>query len=281
MSKNTGTEYEVLTQEVFTRLHAQQGFCSNVERNVFLAGKSGARHQIDVTFTFEAAGVSYRTIVQCKDWGSPVKQGQILEFQQVLNEIPGQPRGIIVARSGFQDGAKTVAAHHGIKLYELREPKDEDWDGLIRTVVTQMHLRAPHFDNVRLVLDEAAIREDLKARGLSNIDVNFSGHPAEAPTVFDSGEPCDLNKILNARVPKEVLGPVEIRHEFTDPVFVEVPGAPLPRLRLRAIEATIRVTEYHREIRVNIDHLIAYAFRDVLSGEIQFLKTDGGQVGGA
>jgi Restriction endonuclease len=280
VTKNTGTAYEVLTQEVFSRLHAQERLCTNVERNVFLEGKSGARHQIDVTFTVEVGGISYRTIVQCKDWGSPVKQGQVLEFKQVLDEIPGQPRGIIVARSGFQEGAKAVAAHHGIMLYELREPKDVDWNGLIRTIITQAHFRAPHFENVRLVLDEVAIREELKARGLPGIDVNFSGHPGAAPTVLASGAPCDLNRILNARVPKEGVGPVQVRHDFTEAVFVEVPGSPLPRLRLQAIEATIRVTEHHREIRVNVDHLIAYAFRDVLSGEVRFLGADGQRVGG-
>lgn len=166
MTKNTGTSYEVLTQEVFTRLHAQQGLVTNVERNVSLDGKApGTRHQIDVTFTFEAGGVSYRTIVQCKDWGAPVKQEQVFAFKQVLEEIPGQPRGIIVARSGFQDGAKKFAAHHGILLYELREPKDEDWKGLIRTVITKLRIREPHFEDVHLVPDEAAIRAEMKAQG--------------------------------------------------------------------------------------------------------------------
>jgi hypothetical protein len=187
VTKNTGADYEVLTQEVFTRLHSQEGLCSNVQRNVFLVGKSGASHQIDVTFTFKAGGISYRTIVQCKDWGSPVKQGQVLEFKQVLDEIPGQPRGIMVARSGFQEGAKTLAAHHGIKLYELRDPKDEDWNGLIRTIVTQVRVREPRFENAQFVVDEDAVRAELKARGLSSFHLQFSGRPAEAPTVF--GDP--------------------------------------------------------------------------------------------
>lgn len=279
MTRNTGVDYEVLTQEVFSRLHAQQGLITRVERNVILAGKSGAQHQIDVTFTFQAAGVSYRTIVQCKDWGSPVKQEQVFAFKQVLDEIPGQPRGIIVARSGFQDGAKKFATHHGIELYELRKPKDEDWNGLIRTVVTQMYLRAPHFENVRLVLDESAIREEVKARGLPGLDVKFGGHPADAPTFNESGEPCDLNKILNALVPQEGLGPIKVRHEFTERVFVMVPGSLVPKLALQALEATIRVTEHHEEMRINIDHLIAYAFRDVIANKVQFLGADGGRVG--
>lgn len=279
MTKNTGIAYEELTQEVFTRLHAQQTLCTNVERNVILAGKSGAQHQIDVTFTFLAGAVPYRTIVQCKDWGSPVKQAQVLEFKQVLDEIPGQPRGIIVSRSGFQAGAQTLARHHGIVLYELREPKDEDWNGLIRTVVIRGRFREPHFDDVRLIPDDAAIREAMTTRGITQVEFAFDGNPASAPMKFASGEPCDLNQILNARVPFDGTGPVQVRHDFTEPVFVELPDCPLPRVRLRTIEATIRVTDHHQEIRVNIDHLIAYTFRDVLSGDVRFIRTDGSHVG--
>lgn len=279
MTKNTGTGYEHLTQEVFSRLHAQQGFVTNVERNVVLDGKApGTRHQLDVTFTFEVGGVPYRTIVQCKDWGSAVKQEQVLAFKQVLEEIPGQPRGIIVARSGFQDGAKKLAAHHGIKLYELREPKDEDWDGLIRTFIVHGHLRAPHFEDVRVVLDEDGIRQELTVHGLTEINVDFESYGAPN-AFFESGERCDVNKILNALVPKEGNGPIRVRHDFPERVFIEVSGLALPRLPLLAIEATILVTDHRREFRVNIDHLIAYAFRDVLGGEVQFLRADGGRVG--
>ena len=265
MTKNTGTDYEILTQEVFTRLHAQQQLVANVERNVVLDGKApGTRHQIDVTFSFEAGGVSYRTIVQCKDWGSTVKQEQVLAFKQVLDEVPGQPRGIVVARSGFQDGARKLASHHGIKLYELREPRDEDWDGLIRYFDIKASLRAPQFDDVRLVLDEHTIREQVVALGLPGIEIDFSGCPSEIPVVFESGHPCDLDDILNKLVPQNGLGPVRVRHEFAERVFVEPPDSPIPRLALQAVEATIHVTEHHRNIRVSIDHLVAYAFRDVL-----------------
>jgi hypothetical protein len=275
---NTGKAYEALTEQVFSRLLAQSSVCVKVERDVVLAGKATS-HQIDVTFEFVMGTTTYRTIIQCKDWASAVKQEQVLAFHDVLGDIPGQPRGIMVARSGFQEGARKVAEHHGIQLYELREPRDEDWAGLIRAVVITMNLRAPQFDDVQLVIDESAVRAEVVARGLAGIEVKFSGHPAEAPVVFESGDRCDLNQILNQRVPQDGLGPVRVRHEFNERVFVEVPGSPISRLPLLALEATITVTEHRDEMRVSLDHLIAYSFRDVLAGDVHFLGADGQRVG--
>ena len=137
--KNTGKPYEQLTEQVFTRLLAHGGHvCANVRRDIILQGKS-TKHQIDVYFDFMAGPALYQTLVQCKDWGAPVKQEQVLAFHDVLNDIPGQPRGIMVARSGFQEGAHNVARHHGIELYELREPRDEDWTGLPTRMVTHLN----------------------------------------------------------------------------------------------------------------------------------------------
>jgi len=274
--KNTGKPYEVLTEKVFARLLHETDVCVNLERDVVLLGRA-TKHQIDVTFEFVVGSVSYRTIVECKDWGVAVKQEQVLAFYSVLLDIPGQPRGIIVSRSGFQEGARTVAAHRGIALYELREPRDEDWEGLIRTIVINMNIRAPHFDGVRLLLDEPWAREEAKRRGLSGFKVESSVDP-EGGVVFESGAPCDLNGILQGYVPVDGCGPVSVRHTFTERAFVELFDCPLSRLAVLGIEAMITIHEDNREIRVSLDHLIAYCFRDVLTGEVRFLGRDGGQV---
>ena len=49
-----------------------------------------------------------------------------MKFKAVLDDLPDQPRGIIVSRNGFQRGARDFAAANGILLYELREPNDDD-----------------------------------------------------------------------------------------------------------------------------------------------------------
>jgi hypothetical protein len=74
-----------------------------------------------VYWKFEKSGITYETIVQAKDLQSPVKKGQLIEFKGVLDDLPGQPRGIFVTRTGYQKSAKTVAIKNGIILYELDE----------------------------------------------------------------------------------------------------------------------------------------------------------------
>lgn len=273
--KNTGRAYEALTEQVFTRLLALTDVVAKVERDVVLQGRSTS-HQIDVTFEFTAGPISYRTIVQCKDWATPVKQEQVLAFRSVLDDIPGQPRGIVVSRSGFQEGARGVAEHHGIKLYELREPRDEDWNGLVRAIKVSIKLRLPEFADVRLLMNEDAIRSEVAARGIPAINLRFQGHSRDVPIFTPSGERCDLGNLLSKLAPRDGKGPVRVRHEFDDGAYALVPGSPIPRLALKAIEATITVAEALEELTVSLDHLIAYCFRDVLDGSVQFLGSDGG-----
>jgi hypothetical protein len=275
---NTGKPYEALTEQVFSRLLAQTNLCKNVKRDVVIAGKSTS-HQIDVAFEFTVGGVKYRTIVQCKDWSTPVKQEQVLAFHDVLCDIPGQPRGIMVARSGFQEGARRVATHHGIKLYELREPRDEDWDGLIRTVTTTVKILAPEFRNVRLLPDEDGVREQLKALGLQQIDLAIESYPGIDTIAYAGGEPCDLDAIVNGYVPNHPCEGMSIRHYFENPPFLELSNRPLPRLRIRGIQAEIIVRKLKKVLRVNLDHLVAYCLRDVLDDDSQFLQADGQPLG--
>lgn len=92
---NTGKQFEILTQHLFSELISQQ-LVSNVEvqHNVVIQGKL-LSHQIDVYWEFEVADIKYRTVVQAKDWMSPVPQGELLKFKSVLDDLPGQPRGIL------------------------------------------------------------------------------------------------------------------------------------------------------------------------------------------
>jgi Restriction endonuclease len=119
--KNTGLSYDLLVQAIFQAINDQEEVANLiVERDKTLQGKT-TPHQIDVYWKFEKTGIVYETIVQAKDWKSRVKIGQLLEFKGILDDLPGQPRGIFVTRSGYQKSAKTFATKHGIILYELDE----------------------------------------------------------------------------------------------------------------------------------------------------------------
>jgi hypothetical protein len=120
--KNTGVPYEKLVQGIFQAINDQEKVATiAVEQNKTLRGKIST-HQIDVYWKFQKGGIEHEVIVQAKDWRSAVKQGDLFHFKCVLDDLPNQPRGVFVTRTGYQRGAKDFAASQGIILYELDEP---------------------------------------------------------------------------------------------------------------------------------------------------------------
>ena len=109
-----GRDYELLVQAIFQQLHDQDRVVNIVvEQDVVKQGVK-TKHQIDVYWEFTLAGVTYRAVVQAKNWADPVDQGDVLKFEAVLRDLPGQPRGVMVTAKGYQSGALDVAAASGI-----------------------------------------------------------------------------------------------------------------------------------------------------------------------
>ncbi|MCP1375167.1 restriction endonuclease [Dyella lutea] len=81
-----------------------------VANNVFMTGKSGVQHEIDVYYEFARAGIRHRVTIECKDWASAVSKGNIQEFESKLRDI-GNITGVVVSRNGYQSGADTFAKH--------------------------------------------------------------------------------------------------------------------------------------------------------------------------
>jgi hypothetical protein len=84
-----------------------------VGRSVFINGKSGVQHEVDVYYEFAKAGLRHRVAIECKDWSSPVSKGQIQEFESKLRDIGGT-LGVVISRSGYQVGAAELAKYHTI-----------------------------------------------------------------------------------------------------------------------------------------------------------------------
>jgi len=119
--KNTGIPYELALQRIFQEIHdGEPDRTIKVEHNVLVQGRS-ACHQIDLLWKFTVAGIDHLTIVQARDWNQTIKQESVFAFRQILDDIPGQPRGVIVTRRGFQRGAKKFAEDHRIKLFILQQ----------------------------------------------------------------------------------------------------------------------------------------------------------------
>src|ERR1700722_16279621 len=108
MSDKAWQSYESLTEAVLQSIIFQKQVPNlSIERNVTLKGKTTS-HEIDICWKFELGGVEITIIVQTKNWERPVEQLHLLAFKEILDDLPGQPRGIFVTRNGYQAGAKAV-----------------------------------------------------------------------------------------------------------------------------------------------------------------------------
>jgi hypothetical protein len=130
-----GTEYEKLVERVansLLRLHGTAFKNIKVQRDIKLpaitkkANGKPILRQIDVYWEFVLAGITYKAVVQAKDWNRRVSLHAVDTLKNVLLDLPGQPRGIIVTPKGCQRGAFEFAQQHGIEIFHLRptEPGD-------------------------------------------------------------------------------------------------------------------------------------------------------------
>jgi hypothetical protein len=107
--------HELVTKAIFEAL-LKQSNAENLEvkHNVTIKGVI-TTHQIDVFWKFCMGGVDHSVIVQVKKQKGRAKKRDLLLFRDVLDDIPGQPRGIFVSEHGYQKGALELAQAAGLK----------------------------------------------------------------------------------------------------------------------------------------------------------------------
>lgn len=282
MAKNTGIPYERLTKWIVEQISIESGVhTTKIEHDVDLQGRD-AIHQIDVLWEFDICGIKYTTIIQAKDWSTQnVDQGKLLQFKCVLNDLPGQPRGIVVARKGFQSGAIEFAQKNGIVIYELREPTEVDWsksaeEGRITIFNINMDVYTPHFADIRLNQDETWNIQNLK---------RLNRQLSEAPRIEISDELKFYDKndleiasaliLFNSLVPEgfNELPPTRVTYPFEKPTFIKTSN-PQVRAKINSIEMTITKTLETKTYQLRGEKDFAgYILRNVISGDIKtFLK---------
>lgn len=272
-TKNTGIPYEQLTKRIFETLLTQDAVKNLVvEHDKRIVGKTGT-HQIDVYWEFTAGGVKHITIVQCKDWAQPVKQAEVLLLRSILDDIPGQPRGVIVTRTGFQAGAKEVATANGILLYELREPVDADWSDRIRKVVLKVHLFVPEIRHTRPVLDAEWAAAEKDRRGIPKSEIikfDIAGR-ADALYLFDEhgARRESWADVCVSMVPSGVSQRTRVDHAFAEPRFIQTGDGRLPLVRVTALSSEIEVTEVVSTMTIAADELVALILKNALTGETE------------
>lgn len=263
MEKNTGIEYELLVKEIFEQIlkyNLPNLKTLKIEHDVDIKGNLGT-HQIDVYWEFEFNGIKYKTIVQAKDWNSNVPQEKILAFNQILQDIPGQPRGIFITKTGYQKGAKEIAEKLNIVLYELRKPTDKDWEGKMRDLKIIIHGIFPNLISCTPVLD----KEYMEQYYPNLINAIWVCNPMESKILDSNGEEqCRFMDLLN-KLMKANVGfneEAEVKESFDEPLYLLTEKNDKFKIKELIIKYIVRKIE--REIYIKGDNLVGFILCNVL-----------------
>lgn len=296
LRKKTGRSYETLVQLIFQTIHNQkqaENIC--VEHDVRLRGKI-LTHQIDVYWKFQMGGLTYETIVQAKDWTKPVSQGELLHFKAVLDELPGQPKGIFVTRRGYSVGSKNYAQAHGIILYELHEaPTDQvplplrigDW---VLCKPIEISIQAPP-DNAGMVVSEIALAVDFTIfePQFSNIQfyadlpwfeqenpssvIDKSDIKLSVPGIlYDESHNAigNIEEILRKAVEgmkEENVDKKACVSAFEHPTFIRTTFEHMPYLKVTAVSFDVDIHTRHQPPRFIFSKFVQFVLHEIHSGE--------------
>jgi hypothetical protein len=280
-SKNTGIPYERIVQSIFQAI-LDQDRAKNVvvEHNVRVSGKSGEEHQIDVYWEFELGAVKYKTLVSAKDWAGNVKKEQVLSFKSVLDDVPGQPRGVIVTREGFQSGAEGFARHHGIGLYVVRKPDDEFWTGRTRKLILETQFFEPAYSRFGFAIDREWLDELRHARGQQEFQIAFRGGSDQLFLCGEDGQRLEsLQAAFRRLFPTPAFEVVEKHREtreFAEVVYLGPLAGDVERVRLASISIDVEQSMTAEETMVfDGDDVVDYIIEDVLKDELRVIGKDG------
>jgi hypothetical protein len=124
-------------QEKVARIFRELGCSAEVDKTV-----QGARatHQVDVWVRHKSFGLEQRWVIECKDWRAQIPKEKVLALKSLVDDV-GADKGLIVASSGFQRGARKAAEQTNITLAtiaELRKLVEED---VLRNALVRMERR--------------------------------------------------------------------------------------------------------------------------------------------
>jgi hypothetical protein len=279
---NNWKDYEKLTKQIFEGLLTQDRVKTlNIQHDVELQGKT-TKHQVDVYWEFEAGGITYRTAVQAKDWSNPVDQGELIKFKGVLDDLPNQTRGVFVTRTGFQKGALEFANGNGIALYELRKPKDEDWEGSIRVVQFEGTFFAPSFSIADLKFDMEWSKQEKMRLGIptdERIDIPLPTG-LQMPMLFydeNGNQILDNAKLTELLIPEgaQELASTRRSHIFESPTFIRTKVARFPSLKILSMEVIVEVSKHVEEFKVDALDFIGFILKNVIDGTQQRFGPNG------
>lgn len=148
---NTGKEYEIFVSSIQQAiLHADLLAINKnikVEVDKRIIDNCGIERQFDIYWEYELGGITYKTVIECKDYNSRISVEKIDALIGKTCDIPDL-KPVFATKKGYQSGAKIKAEQNKIDLLIVREQNESDWsdkDGnpLVKELHFNMQLQYP------------------------------------------------------------------------------------------------------------------------------------------
>lgn len=148
---NNGKAYEVFVAKLQQALLNAEKVTTQknitVEVNKKITDNCGIERQFDIYWEYELGGLTYKTVIECKDYSSDITVEKIDALIGKIKDIPDL-KAVFATKTGYQSGAKTKAEQNKIDLLIVREQNESDWtapDGtpLIKIICLEIHLNMP------------------------------------------------------------------------------------------------------------------------------------------
>lgn len=279
--------HELVTKAIYEALLKQDEVKNlDIRHTVTVPGNNGP-HRIDVYWKFRLAGVDYFTIVEVKKEKRPASKGDILLFQAILEDIPGQPRGIFVTQAGYQRGALNHARGNGIFLVQLSEAgaarpvtmtdlSQAKMELLPHALAMRVTIYNTKITHVNIVFDEVWAKE-----------IGLLSMPAFQPTSItaldllkDSGQ---SQETLHDRVQHFVKSNPsggEMQIEFTEPTYLaglKVLGDPartIEPIKLVRMSLLVDVKEATHTSPLSAANFVTYILKNLLGNDERYVMVE-------
>lgn len=127
---NDGKNYErfvaLLQQALLDAENITKQKNIEIQLNKKIIDACGNEREFDLYWEYELAGITYKTVIECKDYDSKISVDKIDALIGKVRDIPDL-KAVFASKKGYQSGAKSKAEHNRIDLLVVREQNDSDW----------------------------------------------------------------------------------------------------------------------------------------------------------
>lgn len=272
---NNGHDYELFVRSLYEALIRSESIGEQhnivIELNKKLRDRNGIEREFDLYWEYELAGITYKTIVECKDYSRPVSIDKIDALIGKISDFP-DIKPLFATKIGYQSGAEAKAKKSNIDLLIVREQNDTDWfdengTPLIKRIVQTICMVPPAvITSFQPFLDG----DWMKDKGFDEFDSNF-GAPSNEIFINDveTGEKYSLYDLGHKLGPQLTPGekPTILPGSYNEEVlfknaFIEYEDK---SYKLRAYKISYNISP-PAEFKSTLD------FGDQLIGVIEYLE---------